>query len=235
MHYSDSIEVTFLIPCYNEARNVTGALETARKIMEGKGVSYEILVVDDASTDRTSEVVEDYAKTHPEMPIALVRNPKNRGLGHNYLEGASRGKGRYYFLINGDNDIPVDDLGSILEQRGKADVIIPYLDPDTRPLFRQLISRTFTLIVNVLGGHRLRYYNGPVLHLRANVIRFRPNTKGFGYQAELLCRALREGCTYHEVPFRSLAKTRLSSAFRLSNVFRVLGSLLRITRDRIFL
>lgn len=234
MKSNSSVEITFFIPCYNEEANVTGALDTVKKITQGKNFSYEIIVVDDGSADKTSVVVKSYCAAHPQMLITFHRNSTNRGLGYNYIRAATDSQGRYYLLINGDNDIPPEDLTAILEHRGAADLIIPYVHNDKRPFFRQVVSRTFTAVVNFISGHQLRYYNGPVLHLRENVIRFNPKAKGFAYQAELICRALTSGCTYIELPFRSLAEDKgLTSAFRFSNLLSVFGSLSRIAINRI--
>ena len=205
-------------------------------MVEGKNFTYEVIIVDDGSTDGTNQAVQKYQQANPRMPIILRRNPRNRGLGYNYLHSAKQARGRYYMLVNGDNDIPARDLALILEGRDKADLCIPYLGRDERPLFRQAVSKIFTFVVNLIAGHKLRYYNGPVLHLRENVVRFAPNTRGYAYQAELLCRALRRGCTYIEIPFHSKMKRRVrtrTSAFRLSNIFSVCRSLLRVFRDRV--
>lgn len=228
------VEVTFFVPCFNEAANIAGTLDLIRWVAQEKRITYEVIVVDDGSTDDTSDMVRKYCETNSHVPVRLHRNPVNRGVGYNYLSMASQTRGKYYLLVNGDNDIPREDIAAVVECRGKADIIIPYVvNQEERALLRQITSNLFTQLVTLLSGHHLRYYNGIVLHLQANVERFRSRATGFGYQAELLCRALNAGCSYLEMPFRTLAKHRnRSSAFRLSNMLSVLGSLGRIFVDR---
>ena len=138
-------------------------------------------------------------------------------------------------LVNGDNDIPREDIAAVVACRGKADIIAPYVENQKeRALFRQIVSDLFTALVSLLSGHRLRYYNGIVLHRTENVVKFRSGATGFGYQAELVCRVLNAGSSYLEMPFRTLAKRRnRSSVFRVSNILSVLGSLYRILADRL--
>jgi hypothetical protein len=157
------------------------------------------------------------------------------GLGYNYLAWAARARGTYYMLVNGDNDISEATLRVILDRLGTADAVIPYVEnQEDRPFIRCVVSKCFVFMVNLLSGNRVRYYNGPVLHRRSNVVRFRLGATGFGYQAELLCRVLHHGCTSVQVPFRFAGSDEiLSSAFKLRNLVSVAGSVVRIFLYRI--
>jgi len=225
-----TVDITFFVPCYNEAPHVASTFEMIKRLMQRRSLTYEIAAVDDGSSDGTSQVVEAYCKEHPDQPIVFHRNPVNLGLGRNYFLWAKRSRGRHYMLINGDNDTSIDDFALILDHLGKADMIVPYVaNQHDRPSHRNLISRGFNLAVSLVSGHRLRYYNGPVLHLRENVVRFEPKASGFAYQAEILCRALNEGCSHVEVPLYYVKKEQdSSSGFRLHNIASVLKSLTRI-------
>ena len=228
------LDVTFFVACYNKGPNVAGALETIASIARDTNITYEAIVVDDASTDNTYEAIQSYCRANGHMPVTMHSNPENKGVGYNYLSWARHARGKYYILVNGDNDIPAEDFVAIVNLRGKADMIVPYVSNQRdRPFLRRFLSRLFASLVSLLGGHHLKYYNGPVLHLSENVVRFAPNTTGFGYQAELLCRALKHGCTYVEVPFRSIVRhAGRTAAFRVSNAMSVLRSLGNIVRDR---
>lgn len=227
------IEITFFVPCYNEEKNVVHALEIVRTTCQRHALSYEILVVDDGSTDQTSAVVKQYASQHPEIPLQLIRNESNLGLGYNYVRTAALGRGEYYMAAYGDLCIPIDQ---ILEKIGQAEIINPYFEnPEVRRWSRRVLSKLYVKIVNCLSGTKLRYYNGTVLHKRANILRCQGIGSGFGYQAEILCKLIGEGCTWMEVPFRAdQAAKEGSSAFTFFNICSVLGSLLRIVKRRLF-
>ena len=137
-------------------------------------------------------------------------------------------------LINGDNAEPVPQIRDILSHLGEADMVVPYFgEQEARTGLRRWISRTYTFLVNTLSGHSVRYYNGAVLHRTENVRAGVTETRGYGYQSELICRLLHEGKNYVEVAtFNIDRQCGSSSAFSLSNITSVLRSLLRILWQR---
>lgn len=232
----DSVDITFFVPCLNEERNVTGTLDVLGDTVPPTGISFEILVVDDCSTDDTTGVVKAYAAAHPDLPIVLQANEQHQGLGKIYIQGARMARGRYYMLVNGDNVERREVIAALLAKLGQADITIPYFGKlDNRPLFRRVISRTFTFIVNLLSGNRIGYYNGAVIHLRENVVAWHPGTSGFAYQAELITRLISHGATYVQVEVPSEERQHgVSKAFRPGNFVSVSRSLAKIAARRLF-
>lgn len=232
---TDSPDITFFVPCLNEEENILGTIQTILSATAAAPVAYEILIVDDASTDNTVGVVNAYHEAHPEVPIVLEKKTENSGLGRNYFSGAHIAHGRYYMLVNGDNVEHLDTLIGLLSKLGEADILIPYFGRlDQRPLGRRIISQTFTRLVNTLNGFSIPYYNGPIVHLRQNVAETPSTTWGFAYQAELTTRLLSRGATYItlEVPGAERQKGT-SKAFKIRNIASVGGSLLKIFLHRL--
>jgi glycosyltransferase involved in cell wall biosynthesis len=237
----NAVDLTIVIPCLNEEERVGATLETVAAAMFELPYSYEVLVIDDGSTDRTSRVVEEYARQHPDLPIHLHRNPRNRGLTRSYVDAAFLGRGEYYRLVCGDNAEPKETLLAIFNQLGKADMIIPYhLTMGKKPWLRRTLSRAYTKLVNALSGYTMHYYNGCALHLRYNVMRWGPYSFGFGFQAELMTRLLDEGATFVEIPVHThhVEKAVHSSAINFKNFLSVGHTLLEIfirrLRKRVF-
>ena len=194
------------------------------------GISYDIVIMDDCSTDRSVELIVDYLRRHPDLPITLYVNEVNQGVGANYAEAAFRCRGKYYRMICGDNVESKEALVTIFRRVGEADMIIPYpADTTFRGPFRRGVSRTFTVIVNLLSGYRIRYYNGLAVHFRYNVMRWHSNSHGFGFQADLITRLLDLKATYVEVPVypneRAGGETK---AFKFRNLCSVGHTLLEI-------
>jgi glycosyltransferase involved in cell wall biosynthesis len=230
------VDISFFVPCLNEEKNVVNTLRVIMAATAKTGVSHEILVVDDASEDATVATVEAFQREHPEVPVVLVKNEVNQGLGINYLRTAPIARGKYYMLVNGDNVEREEVVTALLERIGQADIIIPYFGKlDNRPWFRIAVSRTFTFIVNLLSGNHIGYYNGAVVHLRENVIKWHPGTRGFAYEAELITILLSQGATCVQIEVPSEERQHgASKAFRLKNFISVAGSLMRIAKRRLY-
>jgi len=230
-----SADITFFVPCLNEEKNVAGTFSVIMAAVAEVPVSYEILVMDDCSTDGTVAVVEAFQQAHPDVPITLKTHDRHQGLGVMHEEGARLARGKYYMLVNGDNVERKEVIVALLSKLGQADMIIPYFGTmDNRPLLRRIISRTFTALVNFISGNRIGYYNGAVVHLRENVVRYHPGTQGFAYEAELITRLLARGATCVQVEVPSEERQHgVSKAFRPRNFISVGYSLLKIAWRRL--
>ena len=231
---ADTLDITFFVPCMNEEQFVVSTIETILAAVRKTGVSCEILVFDDHSSDGTVKMVEQYQIEHPELPITLVKKNVHRGLSRNYIEGAGIAKGQYYYIVGGDDDVPVEYIVTILEKLNSADVIIPSFSADRRRILRVMISKIYTKIVNLLSGYSLKYYNGAV-HLTSNVLRYPTSSTGNGFLAELLVRVLNQGASYVEVsaPMRDKKSKVFSSTLSLRNIITVTHSLMIIFLLRI--
>lgn len=227
------IDLTAYVSCYNEAPFVVQTLSDICEALRGSGLSYEILVIDDGSRDGSIELVRKFISEHPDERMILRCNLKNAGLAQNYIDGAFLGTGRYYKLFCGDNTEPVESIVQICKVIGTADMVIPsYLSVEGKNAFRQALSRTYTGLINLVSGNRLRYYNGLAVHRRKNVMRWHPNTKGFGFQADIICMLLDTGATYKEISVPAVNRTE-SRALTGKNILSVGHTLLDIAIRRV--
>lgn len=227
-------DVTLFVACYNEEKNIIATLDNIRDTMQELFLSYEIVVVDDASRDQSVTVVREYQRLNPDAPITLIRNPRNVGLSRNFVEAAFHGHGRYFKLVCGDNVDTKESLIATFKQLGSADLIIPYHAAiQGRSRLRRFLSRNYTRLVNLLSGYRLSYYNGCGVYRRSDVMRWHSRTSGFGFQAELLVRLLDEGATYVQVPITGMERQGGSSnALKLRNWVSVFQTLVAIAFRR---
>src|SRR5215471_2405224 len=230
------LDVTIVVPCLNEQHHIGPTLDTVVAAMMELPYSYEVLVVDDGSSDDTSKIVETYMEAHPGLPIRLIKRPVTRGLATSYVDGAFLGRGTYYRLVCGDNVEPKETLVACFKELGKADMIVPYhVAVPGKSAARKGLSKLYTGLVNMFSGYRIRYYNGLAMHLRYNVMRWGPYSFGFGFQAELITRLLDEGASFIEVPVMAThtEKSGLNSALNYKNFLSVSHTLLEVLLRRI--
>jgi glycosyltransferase involved in cell wall biosynthesis len=229
------IDLTVFVSCYNEAPYIVTTLETITAAVEEVGLDYEIIVIDDASRDDSPKLVAAYIEAHPDERIVLRVNRQNKGLAQNYLDAAFMGKGKYIRLACGDNAEPKESIVAVLRAIGDADIIVPYyVSAEGKGWKRQFISNLYTHLVNLMTGFTLHYYNGLAVHLRHNILRWHSNTRGFGFQADILYLLLAQGFTYKEVPVVTVEQRRgASNALNLRNFLSVGHTLMEIVNRRL--
>ena len=226
----DPLDLTLFVSCYNESEYIVETLDMIIDVAERAGLRYEIIVIDDNSKDNSREIVAKYIQDHPTKNIVLRSNIFNKGLAQNYMDAAFLGRGRYYRLICGDHAETLDSTMAVFQAVGRADIIIPYYtEVAGRNFWRTMISSTFTGLINTITGNKLHYYNGLPVHLRRNVMRWHSDSRGFGFQADTLCRLIDLGFDYKEIPINAVERrTGKSNALTYRNLLSVAHTLLEI-------
>lgn len=227
-----------LVTCFNESEFIVRTLETVIGALQKSGCTFEVIVIDDLSSDESVEKIRDYLGNHPELPITLHVNTKNQGVGNNFIDGAFMGRGVYYRVNDGDCPDSHETLLSLLGMIGKADLIIPVVKNNRlgagRSFLRVVLSKTFVALVNLLSGYSIRYYNHSPIFKRYQVMRWPSFTAGLGYQADLVTRILDQGVTYIQVPVEAVERKGPSStALNLANLLSAGHSLLEIALRRL--
>jgi glycosyltransferase involved in cell wall biosynthesis len=225
--------LSVVVPAYCEAGNIVGTLENIAGALAPLALDHEIIVVDDGSTDRTRAIVE---ANQPRFPaVRLLVNERNMGFGWTYRRGVRAASRRYIVMVHGDNAWGAETLHDLFGHVGEADIVIGYTKDmlRSRTLTRTVLSKSFTALVNLITGRRLQYYNGPQIH-RADVLQSLDIVStGFGFQPEVLVKALRLTHSYIEVPM-TLREREIgaSKAFRWRNVVDVCATLRRLWQLR---
>jgi len=228
------ITLSIFVPCFNEEKNIINTLNNIKESVVD--IDYEILVADDASKDKTVEIVKKFKKENQFLNIKIFHNENNQGLGFNYYATSYKALGKFYMLVNGDAVEPPHTIKKMLANLGKADMILTYFPGknDKRSLGRRILSRLFVILLNVITFNNLKYYNGPSIHLLENVKLYGTGAFGFGYQAELISVLITLKKTYIEVKVentvREWGKTK---AFTLHNLLSVGRSLIVIILNQI--
>lgn len=220
--------LTIMVPAFNEEGNLEGTVKEIELGISNKLKTYEIIIINDFSTDNTRQIAEKLAKKNKK--IRVINNKKNMGLGFNYREGIKYAKFEYYMYIPGDNQFPHQSLTRTLDLLGKSDIIIPYVtNMHIRPPIRQAISFLFTFLINALFNLRISYYNSHVIHRLDYLCLVPKKTDGFAYQAEILIRLLKAGASFKEIGYEMRERqVGSTNAFTFKNVQSVLGTVLSL-------
>ena len=220
--------MTVLVPAFNEAANLVPTIERLIDALTITIEDFEIIIVNDGSTDNTREVAERLAKQH--SMVRVINNEQNMGLGYSYKRGYHEANKEFFVYIPGDNTWPYRSFVELFGNLGRAEIITSYsVNPEVRPPGRRIISRLYTHVMNWLFGQRMQYFNGLTIY-PVSFLRLDPaSTFGFGFQAEVLIKALYAGLSYIEVGLPIDERSAgASKAVTLRNIVSVLGTVLNL-------
>jgi glycosyltransferase involved in cell wall biosynthesis len=211
---------------YNEEAYVERAVAAARTVLEAHLPDWEIVVVDDASTDRTAEMALALAAAEPR--VRVVRNPVNRRLGGALKAGYAAATKDLVFYT--DADLPVDlqqlPRAVRLLQYQEADVVAAYrFDRTSEGWLRALYTFGYNHLVRALFGIRVRDVNFAFKLFRRSLLgRFPLRSEGSFIDAEFLVRATRAGCPIIQIGLDYFPRTRGTSTLAS---FGVIATILR--------
>lgn len=219
--------LSIIVPAYNEAERVPLTLLDIDKRLSEADFSYEILVVNDGSTDNTAEIVSKMAKTIPHL--VLIDNKKNQGKGGAVRDGMLAAKGQYRIFTDADNSTSIDQFEPMLPFfKDGYEVVIgsravkgARLTPP-QPFHRRILGRVSNLIiqaVNVPGIWDTQCGFKAFTAEAARRIFPLSRINGWGFDIELLALARSLGFRVREMPVHWVNDT--ASHVKLSAYLKV--------------
>jgi hypothetical protein len=210
--------VSFIIPALNEERVVETVIDQVmEKIAAARFADYEVILVNDGSTDRTGEIMEAAALRHEK--VRVLHNATNLRFGNSYKRGLREGRFDYVMLLCGDGGLPASSLPAIFDCIGTADIVVPWMTNlrEIKSAGRYFLSRAYTTMLNLTFGIQLKYYNGLPVHRRDLLQKIDITSGGFGFQSEILIKLIKSGCTFVQVGVKGAEEKGRSFAMRPRN------------------
>ena len=198
--------LSIVIPAYNEEMRIAQTLDTVVAYVGSQGYTWEIVVADDGSQDRTASLVDVAAREHPEIRVIRL---DHGGKGWAVKGGMLEAQGQYRFLADADLSMPIEQLERFLPPR-LTDFEIAIGSREApgalrfhEPMSRHLMGRAFNGMVQLLAVRGLadtqcgfKCFEAPVAETLFPLQRAR----GFGFDVEVLFLAQRLGMRIKEVP-----------------------------------
>jgi dolichyl-phosphate beta-glucosyltransferase len=223
-------ELSIVVPCYNEEQRLPRTIELIERYFAGKGVSYELILVDDGSSDGTRKIMEAAAGRN--AAVRLEALAQNRGKGRALAEGVATARGAEILVTDADLSTPIEEIDKLRAEldKGAGVAIASRALKGSRvevsqPIYRVLMGKAFNLLVQAVllpgiwdtqCGFKL--FRADVAHDVFAAL----TTDGFGYDPEVLYRAARRGVRIAEVPvvWRNSAPTKVSPIKSSFDMFR---------------
>lgn len=204
--------LSIVIPAYNEETRLPGTLRTVLDYLERTYPGqFEILVVDDGSSDRTAALTEEIARQRGE--VRLLRNPGNRGKGYSVRHGMLEARGDWVLFTDADLSAPIEELEKLRAavERERAAIAIGSRALDRsligvhQPWWREWAGRIFNGIMRVIVGLPFRDTQCGFKLFRRDAVETifpRQRIERFGFDVEVLYLARKLGFRTVEVPVR---------------------------------
>jgi glycosyltransferase involved in cell wall biosynthesis len=222
--------LSVVVTAMNEIHNLVPTVENVIAAAAPRIPDFEVVIVDDGSTDGTSALADSLAAADPR--IRVHHNGNNRGLAYSYVKGVMLATKQCTGWVAGNNIVPRRALEDLFDRAGTVDAVLSYVLIDVRGLFRRSVSRTLTILLNALFGVRLRYYTGPAVYRTDVLQRLRFISEGSIVVPETLLRIVKAGRSYVEIPLQPQARTSGSTkTFRPAHLMAVAMSLARLFWD----
>ncbi len=208
------IDLSIVIPAYNESRRLPQSLERIyawlRAHLEASGLGWEVIVVDDGSTDGTLALARQMTERYPNLRV--LANGRNRGKGYSVRHGVLEARGRTVLFTDADLSAPIEEAGKLLATAREGYAVVVGSRGLDRSLIevhqsvvRELAGKTFNLIVRLLTGLSIHDTQcGFKLFDReaTRPIFERQKIERFGFDPEVLFLAKKQGLRIAEVGVR---------------------------------
>lgn len=156
---SDSPYLSVIIPAFNEEPNFKkGSLNEVPEYLNKQDYAYEILIVDDGSSDKTAELAQDFAKKHSN--IRVIKNP-HQGKAETVKTGVEESKGEIILFTDFDQATPISEVSSLLKFFPEYDIVIgsralPGAKREKEPIHRHLMGLGFNFVVQLFAIKGIR-------------------------------------------------------------------------------
>ena len=212
------MDISVVIPAYNEEKRLGGTLGRILSYMAEAGHDYEVVVVDDGSRDGTAAVAESFSG----RGVHTLRTPGNRGKGHAVRRGMLEAGKSLVLFSDADLSTPIEELEKLAAPvlAGRAQIafgsraVAGSVIEVSQPFYRVAMGKTFNLLVRLIalrGFHDTQCGFKLFTRDAAREVFRRQRLDGFGFDVEILAIARRLGIRIAEVPVRWIdsAETRV--------------------------
>jgi len=229
------MEISVIIPAYNEEKRIGKTLEALLKYLDKQKYSYEIIVVNDGSTDKTKEVVQQFKQ----RKIKIIDNHQNKGKGYSIQHGFCAAQKKWILFTDADLSTPIEELETCFRYASGADVIIGSRNLPMsqivvkQPFFRSMLGRIFPFFVRLLLLPEIKDSQCGFKLFRKEVaqkVAQKQRIAGFCFDVELLFLTKKLGYKIQEIPV-TWSNDERSKIKIISDSFCMFVDLLKIRWD----
>jgi glycosyltransferase involved in cell wall biosynthesis len=223
--------LSLFFPAYNEVENLEPLVSEADSTLRRVAEKYEIIIVDDGSTDGTGELADELAEEYTN--VRVIHNRPNRGYGGALQAGFEAANNDWIFFTDGDRQFHLDELANLVAVSQGVDMVLGYRMKRSDPPHRLLNALMYKTMIRILFGLKLRDIDCAykLIHRRVyDAMELR--SEGALISAELLIKANKMGYTFTQVGVHHYPRIAgKQSGANLSVILRMFRELFRMRKN----
>jgi dolichyl-phosphate beta-glucosyltransferase len=227
--------LSVVIPAFNEELRIIQTLDYSLNYLKNQNYPFEIIVVNDGSTDKTKEVVQNFINNNSNYNLKIIGYDKNRGKGYAVNYGMTRALGEIVLFMDADNSTKINEVEKafkkidegfdivIASRKLKESKIIVY-----QSLMRRILGNIFPILVKILFNLNLTDTQAgfKVFKKETLIIFQEQKIFDFAFDVELLVIAKKHNFKIAEIPI--VWENQKFSKVKFSSTFKMFFSLLKI-------
>lgn len=222
-------ELSLMMPAYNEEEVLSLAMKEAFEALEAQVRDWELLIVDDGSTDRTPEILDEWVSR--DSRVRVVTNRPNRGYSRALIRGFLACEKDVIFYTDADAQFDLMQMSELYPLIADADMVAGYRTGRQDPWFRLVTSAVYNFIQARVLKVRARDVNCAFKFFRKSFFeKIRLESDGFLIDAELYARADRAGLRWAQGPVRHRPRVEGSTTVKVGTIRETLSELMRLKR-----
>ena len=227
-----ALSLSVVILAFNEEESLEAVVHEITSVLQTLGREYEVIIVDDGSTDDTGAIADRLASEN--LRIRVSHHTINKGLGEAYRTGFALAQGDLITFFAADGEIPAAAIREFTPLMDKSDMVLGYLPRRKSSLLAKSLSKAERMLFWLLFGSFPKF-QGVFMLRRALLNEFELKCRGRGWTVvmELIIRASRGG--YKIVSAPTEMRPRMSGKSKVKNLATILDNLRQVFALRRYL
>tara|TARA_B100001175_G_scaffold313172_1_gene320331 strand:+ start:1643 stop:2350 length:708 start_codon:yes stop_codon:yes gene_type:complete len=200
------INLSVIIPCFNEQKNILKTIKKVESVLNNYS-KYEILIVNDGSTDNSKFIVDDFIKKKTKL-IRIISINKNQGVQNAIYVGAKNSKYKYVTHFPGDDSFERKSIRNLIKYTGIGGLVLGFRkDYHSKINFiRRILSKSLILLMQISTNTKIKDFHGPYI-CETKFLKKKIKSKRYDGQIEVINHILNQGVSVIEVPVYVRIKT----------------------------
>jgi len=225
------LSISVFFPCYNEQDNVAVTVEKALSVLDNLDADYEILIVNDGSTDNTAMIADGLAGKY--APVKALHHPANLGYGAALQTGFKNASKNLVFYTDGDGQFDIAEMPALLWLMDDYDIVSCYRINRQDNIIRKINGFCWTKLVCILFGLKLKDIDCAFKLYKTKIFdNIKMSSTGALIDAEILARAAKKGYTITQRPVKHFPREAgEQTGADIKVILRAFKELLKLHRD----